>query len=232
MDTPDPFQTGVGTPATDDPFEGGTTSEAEVADEVAATEPVPADAPPAADIPVVDKEGEPVEQPPVEAPAPEATEPVEQPPVEPQPAEPAPQGASAPVEAAPAAEEPQAQPEEAPVADEQPAAQQPAAEEPPAAQQETQADKGTLRGYKLLHQTGEGTWAESKLDTLKAEEKVKADDGEELMLARNNDHARRLAFKAHGQPSEGVTVAIIARTSWKPRRLKQKVSERVSLEVS
>jgi hypothetical protein len=71
------------------------------------------------------------------------------------------------------------------------------------------------------------TWQEADLANLPADLKqyvgkdpkdTENKDGL-FIKARNNDHARRLAFTIMGRPADGVTVELVARTSWKPVRL-------------
>lgn len=84
---------------------------------------------------------------------------------------------------------------------------------------ETAASGKQTRFYKLLYQTGETGWNEADLSSAPADQK-KVIDGEEFLVARNNDHARRLAFNILGRPEAGVTVNPIAKASWKPKRVR------------
>lgn len=82
--------------------------------------------------------------------------------------------------------------------------------------------KGELRQYKLLYQTGEAQWTQFPLDP-SAEgqsEFVKLVDGEPWMMARNNDHAKRIAFQLLGRPAQGVFLFPVPKGAWKPSRVK------------
>jgi hypothetical protein len=211
----DPF---AGTAAaTDDPF----------AETAPPADPIPADTPSEVTgdgsgeaLPVVDREGAPVgppdtataagraraaeagAQPPVETPAAESTEPEPQPPVE------APATAT---EGQGGDEPPQDPPAPAATADE--GGSEPEPEPTSGAKQ--------VRLYKLLYQTGETTWEESPIPDEYAEVVPDEKHGPQRFLkARNNDHARRLAFSIHGRPDVGVTIVPVPASSWKPRRVK------------
>lgn len=222
MEASDPFATTTAPPAEgagDDPFANDTAAAAleptttdDVAAEVAAEQP-------AEDIPVVDREGQPVEQPGIPATATAAGRAA------------AAEAAQAPQDAAGAAE----------TAEETTPATEPAGDgageppQPPTAasapapdpQPEPSKEKGELRLYKLLYQTGPDQWTEADLSSVAADlkkyvgkdPKDKANKDGLFLKARNNDHARRLAFAALGRPEAGATVELVARTSWKPVRL-------------
>jgi hypothetical protein len=224
----DPFENG-GSP---DPFETDGSSDLEPstgdpADEVAATPPgdvPPADTPPADVVaeepPIVNREGEHIEPPAEETPAgPPATAT-------------AAGRAKLAAEGAEGAQEAADGPEAATAAPEAPetetgdgdGGQQPPADPPAPPAEEPQpesAKKGETRLYKLLYQSGPTTWEEADLakvdDSLK--QYVEKDDGELFLKSRNNDHARRIAWAIMGRPEQGVTVELVARTSWKPKRL-------------
>lgn len=146
-------------------------------------------------------------QPPVEPQAPEETTPEPQPPVEPQaPAE-------APVE-----------PQEASGGGEPPS-------QPPTAAateggggggDDEQPEKAKqIRLYKLLYQTGPTTWEDTVIPDEYAEVVPDEKHGPQRFLkARNNDHARRLAFLIHDRPTAGVTIVPVPASSWKPKRVK------------
>lgn len=234
----DPFA-GAPAAASDDPFAEGAAPPADVPPaDVAVEEP-----------PVVDREGEPVAQtavPPNPHPTPppplskaereraaaaqatgggEAAEAPAQPPVEPQTEgedeQPAPQP---PVEPQEAPEQP-VEPQEAPAGGEPP-------QEPPAATgagesgggDEPEPEPATgkqTRLYKLLYQTGETTWEETTIPDEYVEVVPDEVHGPQRFLkARNNDHARRLAFHIHDRPTAGVTIVPVPASSWKPKRVK------------
>lgn len=202
----------------EDPFAG---TAAASDDPFAETAPDPAPAAPTEAVeapPVVDREGARVPdtataagrakaaeegaQPPVETPAAESTEPEPQPPVE------------APATAAEGEggdEPPQDPPAPAATADE--GGSEPEPEPEPAAKQ--------VRLYKLLYQTSQTTWEESDIPDEYAEVVPDEKHGPQRFLkARNNDHARRLAFSIHGRPDAGITIVPVPASSWKPRRVK------------
>lgn len=204
--------------AADDPFAG---AQAPADDPFADS---PAEAPP-----VVDREGTRLEgdgssaeapAAPVEAPA---APPVEEPPVEPTTPEPQPPA----TEPEPPAEAPPA-PQEAPGGGEPP-------QEPPAATGAEDGEQGgddqpepqeaqqakQLRLYKLLYQTGETTWEETPIPD-EYVEVVQDEKGnsQRFLKARNNDHARKLAWVIHDRPAAGVTILPVPASSWKPKRIK------------
>jgi hypothetical protein len=222
---------------TDDPFAGTT---APPDDPFADT--APAATATAEEPPVVDKEGERVQpdassseppapaaeevaQPPVEATEqPEATEPPAQPPVEPQaPAE----GAQAPVEPQSGTDGGQEPPT--------PPTGQGTQDDGSGSEPDPEAAKAAqVRLYKLLYQTGPTTWEESQIPDEHAEVVPDEKHGPQRFLrARNNDHARRLAFVIHGRPEAGVTVIPVPASSFKPKRIKPKPPEpsRERLEI-
>jgi hypothetical protein len=148
--------------------------------------------------------------------------------------QPAAETAQEPQEAAQTAEAPQEAPE--PQADGDGAGEPPkdatatAAPDPdpdPASAPDPTPEKGELRLYKLLYQSGPGQWQEADLAKVPADlkqyvgkdPKDTANKDGLFIKARNNDHARRLAFSIMGRPADGVTVELVARTSWKPVRL-------------
>lgn len=148
-------------------------------------------------------------QPPVEPQEqPEEEQPEPQPPVEPQ-----------------AASEPSPEPQEAPGGAEPP-------QEPPAATGAGESGKGDepepepvagkqTRLYKLLYQTGATTWEETPIPDEYVEVVPDEVHGPQRFLkARNNDHARRLAFHIHERPTAGVTIVPVPASSWKPKRVK------------
>lgn len=195
MEAADPFaQTAT---AEDDPFKEADgadlepTTAGEAADEVAAE-------PAAEEPPIVNREGERVD----------GAE-------EPQAAAEAPTAPPQPQEAGGGEQPPQEPP--APPATDEPDADAAA----PANPAPESGKKVETRLYKLLYQTGKAQWTEADLTGVPDEVKpyVASDEGELFLKARNNDHARRLAFAALGQPEAGVTVELVARTGWKPKRL-------------
>jgi hypothetical protein len=211
--------------ATDDPFAGTT----------APPDDPFADSAPAEEPPVVNKEGEPVQpdasqpeevaQPPVEAPEqPEAAEPPAQPPVEAQaPAE----DAQAPVEAQSGADGGQ----EPPTPPTGQGTQDGGGQEP---DPEPVKEGAQVRLYKLLYQTGPTTWEESQIPDEHAQTVPDEKHGPQRFLkARNNDHARRLAWVIHGRPEAGITVIPVPASSFKPKRIKPKPPEpsRERLEI-
>lgn len=164
-------------------------------------------------------------QPPVEQPdQPEATEPPAQPPVEPQaPAE----GAQAPVEPQGGTDGGQEPPT--------PPTGQGASEDGGSTEPEPEPAKGAqVRLYKLLYQTGPTTWEETQIPDEHAETVPDEKHGPQRFLkARNNDHARRLAWVIHGRPEAGITVIPVPASSFKPKRIKPKPPEptRERLEI-
>lgn len=228
----------------DDPFEGGPA--ADPFDEAAATPPdvPPADEPmeptadPAAaeaipdpDIPVVDREGAPVEQTTVPA-NPHAPT--------------GPPGTATAAGRAKAAEEQAAakgaeeategaqgneggDDEAAPLSDSEraqaaqgegggSAESQGGSQDGGSGEEEAASGKQT-RFYKALYQTADKQWTEVDLSSAPDDQKTVL-DGEVFLVARNNDHARRLLFNILGRPEAGVTVNPIARASWKPKRVR------------
>lgn len=167
--------------------------------------------------PIVDREGE------VVAPGPLATTPEDEPAAEPE----------APVEP------PQATPAE-PAPAPAPAA---AAVPPPRT-----GAKPPDRHYKLLYQTGEDpvTWTEFDLSSVPDNigvtivtlaEDVKEGEparSEQWILARNNEHANKLAFAMLGRPAGGVRAFPVPRGGWKPKMIKPAAPkpERERLEIS
>lgn len=239
----DPFEGG---PAAD-PFEEASAASAEPPADVPAADeseplaptadPAASEAIPAADIPVVDKEGAPVE--------PQTAVPAN--PHDP-PAPPLPATATA-AGRAKAAEEASAQAAEsaqdgaqgdeaaddgaAPLSDSergqategsgsrgpgQRGEEGDDAQDGGSGEEEAASGKQT-RYYKALYQTADKGWTEVDLSNAPADQKTVL-DGEEFLVARNNDHARRLLFNILGRPDAGVTVNPIARASWKPKRVR------------
>jgi ATP-dependent exoDNAse (exonuclease V) beta subunit len=220
-----------------DPFAGSTTTAAPpegaadpfASEGPAGLEPTTADdvaaevaAEPSEDLPVVDREGQRIDVPDTMTAAGRARAAEGD--------QPAPETAQEPQEAAQTAEAPQEAPE--PQADGDGAGEPPqpptaAAAPAPDPQPEPAAEKGELRLYKLLYQSGPGQWTEADLSKVAADlkqyigkdPKDKENKDGLFIKARNNDHARRLAFSIMGRPADGVTVELVARTSWKPVRL-------------
>lgn len=228
----DPFEDAGATTTEADPFADDTEnselqSEVEAPAEAQAAAP-PAEAPaPASAIdppdeepPLVDREGEPV------APAPEAAA-VEAPP-EPQtdPAGP-PEQPPADPPAPPAQEDPEAAQATAPPAE---AAQ--TANGTTEAAQEASGDDEKLRLYHAMYQTAADQWTDLPLKPDSAN--VTTVDGKLWLQARSSDHARRLAWGIANRPAEGVTLVVVAKGGWSPKRVRPKPPEpdRERLEIS
>lgn len=216
----DPFET----PAAGDPFEEAqATPPADAGEPLEpTTDPAAAEAIPAEDIPVVDREGQPVVQDDSsaaaepDAPAAPEAEAAAQPEAPAQPAESAQEAESAP-EAAP---EPQASGDGAQEPPQPPAANGAQDGEQGGGEEETTAPASgkQIRLYKLLYQTADGQWTEADMST--ADEQYKeVQDGETWLKARNNEHALKIGFHILNRPQGGVTIAPVARSSWKPKRV-------------
>jgi hypothetical protein len=237
-----------------DPF---AESAGDPADEVAAE--TPAEETPAEDIPVVNAEGERIDAPaadgssevadalaaeaaaePTPEPEPGAEE-AQDPPeaaAAPESAAEAPQEgdeAETPAQPAVAAEEPQEGAQAAAQPPVEPQGQTPPADTPPPATG-PRGGKGEMRYYKVLYQTGPKQWTEFDLagvgDPLK--QHITTQDGEAWLLARNNEHAVRLAFAVVGSPEQGATVFPVPKGAYKPKRVKPAAPkpERTRLEIS
>lgn len=177
-----------------------------------APEDVEPEAEPEADLPIVNREGEAVA-----ADAPEAD-------VEPD------EAAQEPVEAAPAPETAPAAPQAATTAA-APASGDTAPATGP------RGGKGEMRLYRLLYQTGPRAWTEYDLSTVDAGAlgvEIRQADEEHWMVARNNEHANRVAYAILGRPSEGVRCFPVPRGAWKPKTIKPAPPrpERESLVIS
>lgn len=97
--------------------------------------------------------------------------------------------------------------------------------------------KGEMRRYKLLYQTAARQWTEYDLSTVdgpKLGVTIVTENGEPWMLARNNEHANRIAFAVLGRPKDGVFAFPVPRGAWKPKRIKPKPPEpaRERLDIS
>lgn len=83
--------------------------------------------------------------------------------------------------------------------------------------------KAAIRKYKLLYQTGPRQWTEYELDPQHEEfgSYITVDaDGEKWMLARNNEHAKRIGYAILGRPKDGVLLFPVPQGSYKPSRVK------------
>lgn len=230
----DPFA--AGQPEGGDPFaQSDPTSfgESDLAEEIAADDVSEAPAQEAAEPPLVNREGAAVQKTETPVPAPVAAAVAAQ----------AAEAAQAPAEA-PAPAPDQEAPQAAPAAQEAPPAPAPATEAasgsgtPPAAppaQPQTDAAKGELRRYQVLYQTAPAQWTEADLADAESKEiSTVTEDGVTWLLARNADHARRLAWTLLNRPEGGVTVNAVAQSSWKPKRIRPATPkpDRERLEIS
>lgn len=126
---------------------------------------------------------------------------------EPRPAE-APAEAPAQPEAAPA---PQAAPQASPA---------------PAASNDGNGDddgkkKKQQRHYVLLMQTSVDGFTKIDLKGKEYTEEIEEEDGTKnvYLVARNNDHAYKLAYHLVGSPRDGATLLPLPKASWRPRRV-------------
>jgi hypothetical protein len=105
-----------------------------------------------------------------------------------------------------------------------------------APQDTSQRGKAEMRYYKLLYLSAERQWTEFELDPTAEGQTdfVKLVDGEPWMVARNNDHAKRIGFTILGRPQQGVRLFPVPKGAWKPSTVKPAPPkpERERLEIS
>lgn len=214
----DPFATQA--TADDDPFAvtPPSTPEAEV-------QAAPVEAAPDPNIPVVDREGavvQPASAEPTPDPVPEPV--VEQPPAPAPTPDPVPDPQPEPTPAPERPVEPAPQPEPAPAPEPTPT---PEVSAPAADAGEAngrtgvgpRGGKGELRHYKIAYQTGPNTWEFHTLERVPEGVETVVLDGEKWMLARNNDHALRLAYAVMGSPAN-VTLWPVPKGAFKPKSVR------------